>query len=118
MNKKVDIHVGKTLCMVEHPNYYKDSSKVTKVTVTKVGKKYFEVNPSPHRGAKFYIDNLSLVTNYTSRHFLFETEQEYLDRVEKSELIDKISQKFKGMSPVKFPLETLRTIWNIIEKSE
>lgn len=73
------------------------SQELTKCEVISVSRKYFEVSPIAGDykwKEKFHIDGWGEVTNYSSNHCLYETDQEFFDEKESIELLKKIRDHF------------------------
>lgn len=93
--------------------------KLTKCQVVKVGNKYFSVSPIEEGWkweTKFYINGWSEVTNYSSNHALYESEQEFLDEKESLEILKKIRNHFGNHGKCETQLDDLRKICALITK--
>lgn len=81
-------------------------------TVTKVGKKYFEVDRSCD---KFLLDSLSSHNAFRTMH-LCADKQLVLDELERDRLLNGIRRFFSGWdNKPSLTLEQLRSIWRIIK---
>lgn len=81
---------------------------LTEALITKVGKKYFEVDAV--RG-KFYLEDLRFVTEYSSNCRVYLSKQEYEDGRE----INYLAGKFRDFQFKTLSLEQLRQINQIIQ---
>lgn len=86
---------------------------LTEAVITKVGKKYFEVDAV--RG-KFYIEDLRFVTEFSSFCRVYLSRQDYEDEQEIKYLDDKLRSIFKVFGKTNLSLEQLRQINQIIQK--
>ncbi len=88
---------------------------LTPVVVTKVGRKYFSVAPTAERShleVEFRLEGWRQHTEYSPRYFLYETEQEYLDKKERDEHLEAFRKVFcnLGGTARSLSLPTLRKI--------
>lgn len=88
---------------------------LTEATITKVGKKYFEVDAV--RG-KFYIEDLRFVTEYSSNCRVYLSRHDYEDEKETKYLEDKLRSIFKVYGRTNLSLEQLRQINKIIQDAK
>lgn len=93
--------------------------KLTKVYVTKVGRKYFSCGGKAEYSdwnQKYYISDWGEKTIYCEDSRLYETEQEYYDEKETKNICRKIRDAFEyGDNRNNIILESLREILRIIE---
>ena len=108
----VKLCVGQKLWLVRSHHYRHDNREPIEVTISKVGKKYFELEYY-HR-CKFEIETLKQVTetNYVDRCHL--TLQEILDEREADKLAGKIKNIFGGYGKPKLTLDQLRKIMDVV----
>lgn len=108
----VKLCVGQKLWLVGSHHYRSDNREPIEVTISKVGKKYFELEDY-HR-CKFEIETLKQVTetNYVDRCYL--TLQEILDEREADKLAAQIKNIFGGYGKPKLTLEQLRKIMDVM----
>jgi hypothetical protein len=108
----VKLCVGQKLWLVRSHHYRGDNREPIEVTISKVGKKYFELEDY-HR-CKFEIETLKQVTetNYVDRCHL--TLQEILDEREADKLAGQIKNIFGGYGKPKLTLEQLRKIMDVV----
>lgn len=85
------------------------------ITVGKVGKKYFETKE--HWYGRFYLDTLMHDgKGYSSAYKAYTDEQEYLDKEERTKLINEFRETFSHFNSVELSLEKLRQISEIVKK--
>lgn len=108
----VKLFVGQKLWLVRSHHYRNDDRTQKEVTISKVGKKYFELEDYPR--AKFEIETLKQVTenNYIDRCHL--TLQEILDAREFDKLVGEIKNIFGGYGKPKLTLDQLRKIKDVV----
>lgn len=108
--------IGETLYSLNIGNAARyNESKLTSMTVSSVGKKYFTLVDSHHRETQFYIDTWRQKTIYCEDHRLYESEQEWLDEEEERVICQKISNSFEyGRNVEKLSLADLRKINDVI----
>ena len=108
----VKLCVGQKLWLVRSHHYRSDNREPIEVTISKVGKIYFELEN--YRRAKFGIETLKLNTesNYVDRCYL--TLQEILDERESDKLAGEIKNIFGGYGKPKLTLEQLRKIMDVV----
>jgi len=82
--------------------------KLTPVTVTKVGRKYFECGRMAYR-----LGDWRQVTDYTPDSELYESEQAWKDAMEKERIEAELSRLFRGYGPIPLSLTDLRRIREI-----
>lgn len=86
---------------------------IKKVTVSKVGRKYFEVE---EMNMKFDLVEMRDVSQYVAEYEVYLSKQEILDELEFKELAFKVKTIFNGYSDPKLTLEQLRRIVDIISE--
>lgn len=95
----------------------KNSGVPIEVTVTKIGKKYFETSNSLY--GRFYIEDLKHdAGQYSARYEAYLNIKEYEDKKELGNLYAKIRTAFGGYGSHGFTLDTLRMISNILDESK
>lgn len=99
--------IGQTVFLVTFGWRAKDEPKTTFAKVTKVGRKYFELEGCREQ---FHIESGGEKTQYCSRMQVYETEQEFRDQIEHSELASKLSDVFRYAGQNKLSLDQLRRI--------
>jgi hypothetical protein len=119
---KKELKVGQQVWLVNIGNDARNKPSVaTPATVTKVGKKYFYVKGA--EGTFYAYSEIAFdkkdwhqVTEYSSNVELYETQQEFLDKVEKARICHFIWDAFEyGSNQRNLTLETLRKIKELIE---
>lgn len=86
------------------------------VTVTSVGRKFFEANDGTGRPDKYQLSDWRLVSNYSSAR-LYETQQEVQDVKDFHEVAAKIRQRFNTWgSEHGCTLDQLRRIKSILDE--
>jgi len=108
----VKLYVGQNLWLVSSHNYKRVDLEPIEVTISKVGKRYFEL--VGYTRSKFDIQTLKQVTdtNYIDECYL--TLQEIFDKRESDKLIEKIRKVLGGYNKPNLTLEQLRKIWYIL----
>lgn len=115
------LNVGDTLYSLNVGDAARGSGqKLTRMTVAKVGRKYFWLAPTKeYRGAntskywltKFSLEDWSEVSDYVPDHYLFTTPQEWEDAKEEAALCREIANAFEyGRNRLNLPLVSLRLI--------
>lgn len=107
--------VGQTLYDLNVGNAARRSPQVlTPVVVASVGRKYFKAGPvgcSEYQLIQFNLEDWSEVSNYSANHNLYQSEQEYADEKEASEICDQLRTLFmRGHNHKNIPMESLRKI--------
>lgn len=90
------------------------NDKILEVEVTKVGRKYFYVEPLTEN--KFSLDTLEEVSDYAEDYKVYFTEQEILDGRERDKLYSEIGMKFGTFSNKDLTITQLRRIKEIIRE--
>ena len=109
--------VGQTLYSLNIGNAARNVEKVlTPVLVEKVGNKYFTVRIRS-RAVQYHISNWLEKTEYCANSKLYETESEWFNEKETSELINKARQYFGGYGKPNMSLSGLRKISEIIDEA-
>jgi hypothetical protein len=90
--------------------------KLTKMTVTKVGSKYFYCVPEGWRTEVcFRISDWRENTEFCSNHHLYETEQQYLDEKEAADIFSWLRESyFAVFAQNKLTLEQLKAIKQLL----
>lgn len=90
--------------------------KLTKMTVTKVGSKFFYCVPDGWRTEiAFYVETWREKTAFCVNHKLYETEQQWLDEKEANDIFSWLRKTyFATFSQNKFTLEQLRKIQELL----
>ncbi len=92
-------------------------SRLTPVTVTHVGRKYFRANAGDRKWTEveYHLENWAEHSNYSACSVLYETEQEYFDEVEIDQISKEIENAFRhGVNHKGLGVEKLRVIQGII----
>lgn len=106
--------VGETLYSLNVGNAARDSEQVlTPVIVKSIGRKYFTVIGKYGWEIKYYLDTWAEVTEYLADTYLYETEKEWEDEKEATELHHKI--KYHFVYKKRLSLDQLRAINKIME---
>lgn len=110
--------VGQTLYSLNIGNATRNrKQKLTPVTVTKVGRKYFTCAKTglERYGTQYHLSNWKEKTNYSPDSYLYEDPQIWKDEKEAAELCDRIRKAFDySINKVELPLDDLRKIDRII----
>jgi len=112
--------VGQILYSLNVGNAARNYEQIlTPVEVVKVGRKYFTLHEVGQkyrtRDVKFHIDSWKEKTEYCSNYCLYETEQEWVDLKEKSDIISLIKNEIQWHGAIEnMPLEILKQIKSII----
>jgi hypothetical protein len=87
-------------------------------TISKVGRKYFEVG-NGYRPLKFHIEDLSQeMGGYIADWTLYLSKQDILDEDESNDLHSDIRTAFSGYGKSKYTLEQLRKIKAIVDENK
>jgi len=106
-----DLKVGQTVFIKGLNNRH--GAGVAEATITKVGKKYFEVDPTWY--GRFYIDTLLHdAKRYSPQHKVYLDLNKLEEEKEAAELSTKIRHSIGQYGTVRFPIETLRRLWEIL----
>ena len=107
--------VGETLFSLNIGNAARNREQVlTPVVVAKVGRKYFTAGEGLNE-AKYRLSDWRQVTDYSPNSFLYESEREFEDEKECSDLAGAISEAFKyGRRTQGLSLAALRKIHAIV----
>lgn len=106
--------VGETLYSLNVGNAARDSEQVlTPVKVKSVGRRYFTVIGKYGWEKKYYLDTWGEVSDYRADSCLYETEKEWKDEKEATDLHRKIKEHF--VYKKRLSLEQLRAINKIME---
>jgi len=108
--------VGQILFRLNTGNRAISGQGLTKVAVTKVGRKYFTcVENGFSLGTEYYIDGWKEKTNYSVNFVLYKSKQEWEEEKESSLICKEICSSFEyGRNIMNVPLEKLRLILDII----
>jgi hypothetical protein len=106
------LEVGQKL--YKAPDRY--NKEITEYTVTKVGRKNFEVSPDYRGGGKFVIETRSYVNpNYMQNNFkLYLSPQDIEDEKRLNELHNKIASYFRGYGRLGLNMEQSEKIIEIL----
>jgi hypothetical protein len=112
--------VGQVLYSLNVGNMARDrKQKLTRVVVTKVGRKYFtclEEDRPEHMSTQFYLDGWQEKSDYDACQKLYESKQAYEDEVEVRRISRKILNRFEySYRGHNIPLTALRTIEGILD---
>lgn len=114
--------VGQILYSLNIGNAAKNhEQKLTKVEVTKVGRKYFtcKLDKTSYWETKYYIDTWHERTDYIADSCLYETPQEWKDESEAKKICQRIFHAFEyGHNKQGITLSDLRKIEEIIEEND
>jgi uncharacterized tellurite resistance protein B-like protein len=113
-SEKAKIQVGQKLWLVATHYYNHEKKEPVEVTVSKVGRKYFELTEKPRK--KFNINNLreENETNYQDQCYL--SLQEILDKTERQSLIGRVRKIFSSYAcPNEITLEQIRKIAEVLQ---
>jgi len=93
-----------------------DSEMINECIVSKVGKKYFELNNDSRY--KYQIENLRIVSDFSSSVVYFE-KQPILDEIELAETREFLRKSFDTLSHTrsKYSLDQLRRVKQILDES-
>ena len=111
--------VGQTLYSLNVGNASRGrKSELTPVVVTKVDRKYFTAGKG-YRPLRFHLSDWSQKSDYTASSRLYETEQDYIEEKERSEICTFIGEAFKnGRTSKDLTLSVLRSIRDLINEYE
>jgi hypothetical protein len=105
--------VGDKILLVPTRNHHGGGTVEREVTISKVGKKYFEVEGMPR--SRFFIDTLQHDgREYTSLYRGYLTQQEILDEREAAKLSKELSEYFPNYGKAKLDINILRQIKELI----
>lgn len=111
-----DLKIGQKVWLVKIGNLARRGQpEPEEVTVSKVGRKYFEV-AELHGRAKFDLDSMTEVSDYSPSYCIYLILQDYLDTKEANQIYDELHKHFGNYGRTKFPLEKLRKIKEIINQ--
>ena len=91
---------------------YRHGDEIIEATVTKVGRKYFEVDKIPR--TRFVIDSMLDDTISSHSYRCYRSMQEIKDENERSRLMSEIRRYFSELRPKQLPLEDVRKIAKLI----
>lgn len=117
MNK--DIEIGTTVYLKSGYNTSRRNMEVVETTITKVGRRYIEVEAGNgvRRGIKFDITNgLKQVTNYTPEWILYFSKEEIEEEQEYDKLKEICMKAFDRWEGKEFTIDQLRRIKAILEE--
>lgn len=112
--------LGETLfeLNVRNAARYRDQ-KLTPVTVTSVGRKYFKCSPhGGYRETSYHIESWHQKTEYSRDCQLYETEQEWADEKETNQIHSELRAEFNHYGRCSIPLETLRAIKSLLATTD
>ena len=95
------ITVGQEVYAVTTGNRARGGSMILKGIVTKVGKKYFDVDHIGDYGCKmgtFFNDSMKEKTDFSSNYTIYLTEEEAIDVVNKPKAIREVSELLKSLN--------------------
>jgi hypothetical protein len=103
------IEVGQKVWVVHSKHPIRDNGEIKERTVETVGRKYFTLQ-GDHRGTKYNLDTLQMVSDYGSATRVYTSLTEILDKRERESLEVKIRQAFSSYGATKFTLDQLREV--------
>jgi len=89
-------------------------SKIIDTTVSKVGRKYFEVEALP--SVRFHISNLVQDTNYSTSYKVYHSREAIEEETELIELRDKMRKTFDHWNGTPLTLDQYRRIDKIVSE--
>ena len=89
-------------------------SKIIDTTITKVGRKYFEVEALPR--TKFKIETMREVTNYSVNYIAYESLVAIEEEMESIALNNEIRNAFNGYGKPIYTLDQLRRIKAVLRE--
>ena len=96
MNK---LTVGQTIWLEPLNNAARRSTDLIEVKITKVGRTYFEVEPSFY--GKFHINSMTQVSNYTADYTAHVSLQDVQDKIEvasyRRKIVDKLTHQYGSL---------------------
>jgi hypothetical protein len=111
LNVRHPIVVGQKV-WVYTSSFFGSKKEPFEATVSKVGKKYFELAECPRQ--KYDLKTLKQVTESICQNKIYLKLQDILDEKEHQRLSDEIKRAFNGNAKLKYSLEQLRKIAEII----
>lgn len=112
---KTKLEVGQKIFIQSLDNRRGADTELKECTVTKVGKKYFEVD-SFYMG-RFFLDTLFQDgKGYSAGYRAYLTRQDYEDEQEATKLVDELRKVFGGYGRPKFSLYQLQRIKAIVDE--
>ena len=113
-SEKAKIQVGQKLWLVPAHYYSKDSREPQEEIVSKVGRKYFELQEQPKR--KYSIETLQEEIDSSYKGQCYLSLQEILEKREREALINKVKQIFGSYgNPKEITLEQMRKIAEVLQ---
>lgn len=109
--------VGETLYDLNTGNAARNcEQKLTPVVVSMVGRKFFQCHPPGKEWDKtsYHIETWREKTNYSSRHALYESKQEWDDRKEAAEIYARLRIVFSCLGAPNIPLAKLKAVEAIL----
>lgn len=109
--------VGDKLFLVDAGNRAMTYNNQRYCEVTKVGRKYFTVTygEKPYETeVEFHLDTRRHRTEYTDAYTLYESEQAWVDEIEKSKLAREISNVFRYIGYKSFTVSQLREVCKVL----
>lgn len=108
------IQVGQKVWVLGIGNNARNGSELKEVIVSSVGKKYFTLTDGWY--GRFLIETLYQDgKGYMSGYMVYLDKQQREAEIEHFRLSDKIQKAFGGYGKLKYPIETLRKILELIE---
>jgi len=90
-------------------------SKIIDATVSKVGRKYFEVRELPR--VRFFLDTLREDTNYSTRYLVYHSKEAIREEAEIKQLREKMHKVFSGWNTNGLKIEHYRKIDEIVREA-
>jgi hypothetical protein len=103
------IQIGQKVWVVHSKHVIRDNGEIKERTVETVGRKYFTLH-GDHRGTKYHLDTLRMVSDYGSAPRVYTSLTEILDKREREKLETEIRQAFTSYGATKFTIDQLREV--------
>lgn len=95
-----------------------DKIPLSPVTVFKVGRRYFTIKIEDWNEVQFEIDTWVQSSKWNPDYVLYETEQEYLNTIERSRILSILRYEFGSFGDTLLPFETLRQIRDLVAQAK